>query len=267
VFHVPLAAFENGFSEWIENRVRRIDVYVQQTAAAAQRVPHANETRIPPPPSLPESSTPEAVAQALRKRIAAQPRDFEAHFQLGLILSKNTEDNEAIKHLKIARDLLPEYAGDPNPRQVLADLYLARGDETAMLQELEALARYQQHAFEACYTLAKAYLRRENVTKAIYYLERAVAVDPYRPDVHRLLATAAYEMADYEKAIRGYQALTALDVTDPVRAHTDLAQAYLAGGRPMEAKRAALLALETAPTFKLAQTILLDSLAAENIAR
>jgi len=122
------------------------------------------------------------------------------------------------------------------------------------------LARYQQHAFETCYILAKAYLQRGNDSKAIYYLERAIAVDPYQPDVHRLLAAAAYRAADFEKAIREYQVLTALDVTDPVQAYTDLAQALLAGGRSTEAKSAALLALEIAPTFKPAQTILLESL-------
>ena len=166
--------------------------------------------------------------------------------------------------MKIARDLLPEYAGVPNPRQVLADLYQARGDETAMLQELEALARYQQNAFDACYRIAKAYLDRNNDAKAIYFLERAIAVDPYQSDVHRLLATAAYKTADYERAIRGYKILTALAVTDPVSAYTDLAQAYLAGGYKKEAKSAALFALEIAPTFDQAQNILLDSLAPDN---
>jgi tetratricopeptide (TPR) repeat protein len=256
-----LASFEKGFRTWLDERVRRIDVYVPQEAAAAQRSAHEDETVIPAAPPLPESSTSEVVLEALRKRIAAQPRDFEAHLQLGLILSKNADDDDAIQHLKMARDLLPEYAGVPNPRQMLADLYQARGDEAAMLQELEALTRYQQHAFDACHRLARAYLDRNNVAKAIYFLERAIAVDPYQPDVHRLLAAAAYKTADYERAIRGYKILTVLEVTDPVSAYTDLAQAYMAGGNKKEAKSAALLALEIAPTFDRAQNILLDSLA------
>jgi tetratricopeptide (TPR) repeat protein len=264
VFHVPLASFEKGFRTWLDARVRRIDVYVHQEAVAAQRSAHEDEPAIPAAPSLPGSSTSEVVAETMRNRIAAQPRDFEAHLQLGLILSKNADDDDAIKHLKIARDLLPEYAGVPNPRQVLADLYQARDDEAAMLEELEALTRYQQHAFDACHRLAKAYLDRNNVAKAIYFLERAIAVDPYQPDVHRLLATAAYKTADYQRAIRGYKILTALEVTDPVSAYTDLAQAYLADGNKKKAKSAALFALEIAPTFDRAQNILLDLLAPEN---
>jgi len=199
----------------------------------------------------------------MRKRIAAQPRDFEAHFQLGLILSKNAADDDAITHLKIARDLLPQYAGAPNPRQLLADLYRVRGDETAMLEELEALARYQQQAFDTCYRLARAYLDRNNDTKAIYFLERAISVDPYQPDIHHLLAATAFKMADYERAVRGFKILTALEITDPVGAYTDLARAYLAGGNKREAKNTALSALEIAPTFEPAQNILLDSLPSE----
>jgi len=267
VFYLPLASFEEGFSTWLAERVRRIGVYVNPPGAAAQPSPPEAATAAPAGPSLPESTTLQAVADALRQRIAAHPRDFEAHFQLGLILAKNTGDDDAIKHLKIARDLLPEYAGVPNPRQVLADLYQARGDEVAMLRELKALARFQQHAFDACLRLAKAYLDRGYDAKAIYFLERAIAVDPYQPEVHRLLATTAFETADYERAIRGYKILTALEVTDPVRAYTDLAQAYLAGSNKKEAKNAALLALEIAPTFERAQNILLDSLPPETSPR
>jgi len=259
-FQVSLATFEDGFEAWLSDRVRRINIYVHPETIHA--TPSPRETRNPDlaEPSLRESSVPEDPLKSLRSHVAVHPRDFEAQFQLGLILSQNGHADDAIRHLKKARDLLPEYAGDPNPRQILADLYRERGDESAMLQELEALARYQQHAFETCYILAKAYLQRGNDSKAIYYLERAIAVDPYQPDVHRLLAAAAYRAADFEKAIREYQVLTALDVTDPVQAYTDLAQALLAGGRSTEAKSAALLALEIAPTFKPAQTILLESL-------
>ncbi len=264
VFQVSVASFENGFEAWLADRVRRIDIYVPPETIHETPSPDEDRAAVAVEPPSRESSISEDALNTLRSRVVANPRDFEAHFQLGLILSRNAPADDAIRHLKTARDLLPEYAGDPNPRQILADLYRARGDESAMLQEMKALARYQQHAFEACLTIAKAYLQRGNDTRAIYYLERAIAVDPYQPDVHRLLAAAAYRNADYEKAIREYQVLTALEVTDPVQAYTDLAQAYLAGGRSLEAKSAALLALEIAPTFKPAQSILLDSLVSGN---
>ncbi|UCD80014.1 MAG: tetratricopeptide repeat protein [Desulfobacterales bacterium] len=267
VFHASLASFETGFRAWLNERVQRINVYVHPDLPGARGMKSEDETKILPLPSIPQASEIEALAEALRQRIALQPRDFQAHFQLGMMLYKNEEYEDAIRHLEIARDLLPEYGGDPNPRQILADLYAVQGDETAMLRELEALVKYQQHAFDACYKLARAYQERDDYAKVVYFLERAIAVDPYHPDVHKLLARAAFEKADYEKAIREYKILTTLDDTDPVNAHTDLAHAYLSGGKKEEAKKSALLALEIAPTFERAQNILLDSLEPEMISR
>jgi tetratricopeptide (TPR) repeat protein len=265
VFHAPLASFELGFDAWLNDRVRRIDVYVQQDTFAAQSSPSDDDARTTPLPSVPQLSDVEGLAEALRKRIQMQPRDFQAHLQLGMILYRNEEIEGAVRHLKIARDLLPEYGGSPNPRQILAEIYAARGDESAMLRELEALVKYRQHAFDACYRLAQAYRERDDYAKVVYFLERAVAVDPYQPDVHRILARAAFEKADHDRAIREYKILTALDDTDPVNAYTDLARAYLSGGKKEKAKDTALLALEIAPTFERAQNILLDSLEPEMI--
>lgn len=251
VFQVSLESFEKGFIAWLNDRVSRINVYVHKDIHKKELIAKGES---------PELRSAESLEEAMRQRIEAEPRDFEAHFQLGIILYKNKDYDGAIAHLTIARELLPEYGAVPNPRQVLAELFEARGDETAMLQELEALAAYQQHAFDACYKLGRAYRQRDNYTKAAYFLERALAVDPYHVDVHRILAEMAFERGDHEKAIREYKILVALADTDPVRAYTDLAEAYLSGGKKREAKEAALSALEIAPTFERAQNILLASL-------
>jgi tetratricopeptide (TPR) repeat protein len=251
VFQVSLESFQKGFISWLNDRVSRINVYVYKDV---------HKEALTAKGESPEPQNAESLAEAMRKRIEAEPRDFQAHFQLGIILYKNKDYDGAITHLTIARDLLPEYGAVPNPRQVLAELYEARGDQTAMLHELEVLVTYQQHAFDACYKLARAYRKRDNYTKAVYFLERALAVDPYHVDVHRILAEIALERGDHKKAIREYKVLVALEDTDPVRAYTDLAEAYLLGGKKRKAKGAALSALEIAPTFERAQNILLASL-------
>ncbi|MFC1816603.1 tetratricopeptide repeat protein [Thermodesulfobacteriota bacterium] len=251
VFQISLESFEKGFISWLNDRVSRINIYAYKDVHKEELTAKGES---------PEPQSGEVLTDAMRKRIEAEPRDFEAHFQLGIILYKNKDYDCAIKHLKIARDLLPEYGAVPNPRQVLAELYEAWGDETAMLQELEALVTYQQHAFDACYKLAQVYRERDNYSKAAYFLERALAVDPYHVDVHRILAGMALKRGDHEKAIREYKILAVLEDTDPVGAYTDLAEAYLLGGKKREAKKAALSALEIAPTFERAQNILLASL-------
>jgi len=50
----------------------------------------------------------------------------------------------------------------------------------------------------------------------------------------------------------------ALRPADVVTQHTDLAEAYLRAGRPDDARKHAILALEQAPRFERAQELLLQ---------
>jgi tetratricopeptide (TPR) repeat protein len=201
-----------------------------------------------------------AAIDALRKRIAIHPRDFEAHLQLGILLNEEEDTDGAVRHLIAARNLLPEYSAFPNPRKELAAIYEKQGDEAAMLRELEALMNVYQHGFEPCYRLAQAAYRQNDYDRAVYYLERAIAVDPYHEKPHRTIAEIAMKRADSETAIREYKVLLKLEAKDPVRAYTDLAEAYLAGGKKAEAKETVISALEIAPTYERAQNILLEAI-------
>ena len=51
---------------------------------------------------------------------------------------------------------------------------------------------------------------------------------------------------------------SALRPADVVTQHTDLAEAYLRAGRPDDARKHAILALEKAPRFERAQELLLQ---------
>ena len=129
-----------------------------------------------------------------------------------------------------------------------------------MRREQKALVKVQQHAFEACFKLGRTALAQNDYHRAVYYLERAIGVNPYDPEVHRSLGAAAMQRSDNSRAIREYSVLLALDDADPARANTDLAEAYLRGGNKPRARRYALAALEIAPMFDRAQDILLDAL-------
>jgi Flp pilus assembly protein TadD len=166
----------------------------------------------------------------------------------------------AVEHLIAARDLLPGYSASPSPRQILAEIYAQRGDTQSMMREQEALVKVQQHAFKTCVTLGEAAQSQKDTDRAVYYLERAIAVNPYDPKVHRSLAAVAMQSADFARAIREYGVLLALDKTDPALANTDLAEAFLLDGNKTHARRFALAALEIAPMFERAQDILLDAL-------
>jgi tetratricopeptide (TPR) repeat protein len=196
----------------------------------------------------------------LENQIRAQPRDFLARLKLGVILYAAKEYEGAIEHLTVARALLPGYSDSPNPRQILAAIYEERGEVASMIRELEGLVKIQQNAFGACLKLGQIAWERNEDNRAAYYLERALAVNPYDLEVHRLLGAIALQRSDYPRAIREFEVLLALDKTDPALANTNLADAHLRGGDKARAKHYALAALEIAPMFDRAQDILLDAI-------
>jgi Tfp pilus assembly protein PilF len=72
-------------------------------------------------------------------------------------------------------------------------------------------------------------------------------------------ASYADLIGDPTLAVTEYEVLAKLDITDPVEAQTNLAQAYLNNDQLEEAKRNVLTALEIAPSYQRAQQILLES--------
>lgn len=257
VFHVSLDTFETAFLAWLHQRVNTINVHVpgQTPPESGLLSETATRGRMPSPAQHPDASI-----DALRKQVEAHPRDFTAHFQLGLIYYRLKNYPVAIEHLTVASDLLPGYSASPGPRQILAEIYGQLGDNQAMIRELDALIKVNQHAFDACIKLGQVALANNQIERAVYYLERAIAVNPYDPTVHRSLGEIFMQKSDYTGAIREYSVLVAIDDTDPALANTDLAEAFLRDGKKPQAKSYALAALEIAPMFERAQDILLDAL-------
>ena len=108
--------------------------------------------------------------------------------------------------------------------------------------------------------LADAALAGQNFDRAAYYIDRAIQVDPYRSGVHELKARYATAIDDSALAVTEYEVLLKLEISDPVEARTDLAEAYLKNGQIDEAKQSVLYALEEAPSYRRAQEVLLQSL-------
>ena len=155
--------------------------------------------------------------------------------------------------------LYPEYVGDANVYELLADAYKARGDtksETAILiayehqggqmpDVLKRLAALQQVAGQP--SEASATLARVNY---IYPVNDA--------ELHQRLGDLLYAQKQYDGAIREYNALLASHPVDKAGAEFTLAQAYLAAGQRDKAEESVLAALETAPGYRPAQKLLLE---------
>jgi tetratricopeptide (TPR) repeat protein len=155
--------------------------------------------------------------------------------------------------------MYPEYVGDANVYELLADAYKSRGDaksETATLAAyvheggqmpdlLKRLAALQQTAGQSAH--AGATLARLNY---IYPVKD--------PDLHRQLADLYYAQKQYDPAIREYKALVASNPVDKAGAEFSLAQAYYSAGQRDKAEESVLAALETAPGYRPAQKLLLE---------
>lgn len=259
VFDMSLAQFDAGFDSWIDRRVAEIDVYVHSEDMPDEGEGHGHGVRENSSAILAELYNNASLKQHMRSRIEENPRDFQAYLQLGIVLFKEENFQEAKEILQLAYNLLPSYTGYPSPPLVLSQIYEKEGNREAQLGQLEILLQNLQHDYGSAIILAEAALESGDHDRAEYYIDRAMQVDPYRSDVHQLKAGLADGIGDSELAVTEYEVLLKLEINDPVEAQTNLAEAYLKNGQPLEAKQNILSALETAPSYQRAQQILLQS--------
>ncbi|MGJ8689915.1 MAG: tetratricopeptide repeat protein [Gammaproteobacteria bacterium] len=260
VFDKPIEAFNEEFHTWIDRRVDEINVYVHTEDAPDEGAAHGHGQRENSSAVLAELYSNASLKQHMRQRVQDQPRDFQAHLQLGIVLFKEEAFEEAKVHLEIAQAILPDYSGYPSPPLVLSQIYERQGDHTARLEQLHIMMENQQHDYDSAVLLAKEALATGNTDEADYYVQRAVAVNPYRLDVHQVGADIAKQTANAPMAIREYEVLVTLDKNDPVEARTNLAEAYMDDGQAEQARRNILTALEIAPSYQRAQKVLLEAI-------
>ena len=259
VFDMSMAQFDAGFDAWIDRRVEEINVFVHTEDVPDEGEGHGHGVRENSSAILAELYNNASLKQHMRSRIEENPRDFQAYLQLGIVLFKEENFQEAKEFLQLAYNLLPSYTGYPSPPLVLSQIYEQEGNREAQLEQLEILLQNLQHDYGSAIILAEAALENGDFERAEYYIDRAMQVDPYRSDVHQLKAGLADGTGDSGLAVTEYEVLLKLEINDPVEAQTNLAEAYLKNGQPLEAKQNILTALETAPSYERAQQILLQS--------
>ena len=255
--------FDAGFRNWIDQRVQQINVYAHTEDVPDEGEGHGHGIRENSSAILAELYNNASLKQHMRSRIEENPRDFQAFLQLGIVLFKEEAFDEARANLEIAHEMLPSYTGYPSPALVLSQIYEREGNREMQLQWLETLMESLQHDYGSAIILAEAALAENDYERAAYYIDRAIQVDPYRQDVHELKAQYAVAVEDSELAVTEYEVLMKLEISDPVEARTDLAEAYLKNGQVSEAKQNILYALEQAPSFLRAQQLLLESIEME----
>jgi tetratricopeptide (TPR) repeat protein len=155
--------------------------------------------------------------------------------------------------------MYPEYVGDANVYELMADADKAMGDansEAAVLTAYQLEGGQMPAVLKRLATLEEAAGQND---KAAATLERVNYVYPLKDeDLHRRLGDLLYAGKQYDGAIREYGARVASDPLDKAGAEFSLAQAYSAAGQKDKAEESVLAALETAPGYRPAQKLLLE---------
>jgi cellulose synthase operon protein C len=158
-----------------------------------------------------------------------------------------------------ARSLYPEYVGEANAYEFLADAYLGKNDKK---NAAAILADYEKMGGQNPATLKKLAGIQEELgqpQQAAVTLERVNYIYPVGDEnLHRQLGELWLAQSNYDGAIREYQAVLALNPLDKAGAQFNLAEAYYKSGQRDKAEESVLLALEAAPGYRPAQQLLLQ---------
>jgi tetratricopeptide (TPR) repeat protein len=197
--------------------------------------------------------------EALRPFAAQNPQSYPVQLVLGKKLREAGDLDEAVRAFERAAALVPIATGPESPNVQIAQIALQRKDTARAIAALQAVMAADFDNINVARQLAKL-MREGNITdpatiRPVY--ARIVAVDPFDADAHGMLGRLALQRDDAETAIREFRAVVALGPVDQAAAFTDLAESYFKGGRRAEARKQTLAALEIAPSYERAQSLLL----------
>jgi tetratricopeptide (TPR) repeat protein len=170
---------------------------------------------------------------------------------------EHNELDKAIPYLERARDLFPEYGGDDSPYAVLATVYEKKGDQR---KEADALAKWTsltETNIKALEKLATLLEQLGDAKGAADALDRAMFVNPFDMAMHQKLAELSRAAGDKQRTVRERAAIVALGPVDKADAQYQLALAQHEAGDDVHARTSVLRALEEAPNYEKAQTLLL----------
>jgi tetratricopeptide (TPR) repeat protein len=237
VLNIDIKAFDKKFNDYIRAR------FATSLASVGKE-----------PPKDINGQTP---IQAVERLAAAKPNDFGTQLFAGQAMIEHNELDKAIPYLEKARDLFPEYGGDHSPYALLATVYAKKNDARKEADVLTKWTSLTETNGKALIRLSQVLEQLGDAKGATDALDRAMFVNPFDPDLHRKLAALAQTAGDKKRTIRERAALVALGPVDKADALYQLALAQHDAGDDVQARKTVLRALEEAPNYEKAQTLLL----------
>jgi tetratricopeptide (TPR) repeat protein len=238
---------------------KALDVTIDGLQAAFSRTIDERFAPIAKALREPDGFVASAEVEPMREAAGHFPDSYAVQLALGRALMAAGEAAQAIAPFERAAALVPMATGPESARFLLAEAHEAAGDSARAIAELETLLTHDHTSVDAprkLTTLAEAAGDERRLTLAS---ERIAMLDPFDAAPHRTLGRQALERKDLDGALREFRAALAAGPADRAGAHCDLGEGLLMAGKPTEAKKEALLALEIAPTFERAQELLLKT--------
>jgi len=242
VFGQSVDEFDKAFQEFLRERFHPSRVKVEW-----------------PYSQIDPAKGPPKEIETLHKSAEDEPQNFFANLYYGVRLAETGSSSEAENYLKKAKALLPEYVDAKNPYLLLAELYWKQNRRREAVAELEYLTAKNGKGFQEAVRLSEWQLALGDTAAATRAVERALAIFPYKVELQSQYGRLLIARRQPQKAVQTFRTVLAMNPIDRADAYCWLAQAYLAWGQKLPAKKHALLALEIAPNFERAQEILLQT--------
>jgi cellulose synthase operon protein C len=196
---------------------------------------------------------------SLKMAASQRPGSYRAQLTLGAALAKQG-DKAAFEYLEKAAALVPAAIGAESPHAIMGRLAEQLGDPARAMAEYRALLAVDGTAIDAARRLSELAAKADDQKSLALAHARVVELDPFDAGSHTGLGRLALRSKDPVVATREFKVALAIGPADRASAHCDLAESYLLAGRPADAKREALAALEIAPSFERAQELLLKAI-------
>ena len=203
-----------------------------------------------------------ALTRALAPPTAAGPAPGSLASLLAIgdaALADNNTDAARAAYERAAA-LVPNATGEASPHLRLANLAMKTGDRAQARAALAAALDADYANVEIARRLAVMADEDKDAAASRAAWSRIIEIDPFDPAAHAHEGRAAMAAGKYDIAEREFTAAIAAGAVNLPDAHTDLGEALFALGRADEARRHAIRALENAPTFERAQTLLLRTI-------
>jgi tetratricopeptide (TPR) repeat protein len=187
----------------------------------------------------------------------ARPDNYLAQMAAGNSLLRDGDLEGAMTTFERAAKLVPMATGKESPHAIMAQIATKQGNRERAAAELEALLQHDDSNVEAARQLVSLLGEKAARARLTAAYRRVIAIDPFDPAAHAALGKLLLQGQDYPTAIRELRAAIASGAEDRAAVYCDLAEAYLGAKQPAEAKKQTLAALEIAPAYERAQTLLL----------